>query len=457
MALAAASVVEVRTAGNDTNGGGFVTGASGSNYSTADAKRTGTGVNDSTTDAVANGTTTITSATAAFTTAIIGNIIYLAGGTGGLAAGWYQVLTRPSATSITVDRNVAAGNTITMNIGGALASPGMSGGYGLVGGGRVWIKAGTYSITSATINISGGCPSYGVLVMIEGYENSRGDRGVAPVLQASGIATATLFTLGTNDSACVNVDVDGATLTAIRGFSCTVRNSFLFCTAANCTNSGFNLTSASTFAAYCRATGCTTTGAGFVGIAGGSFYGCVADQNSVPGFSGSGVYQQCIAAENSGATTDGFITAATHSQYFYCVSYGNGRDGFRTNTTDFRCMWCIAEGNSAGVGFIVSAGTGAGCYLFNCAGQSNSSNTSGTFLLGNTDFNTGAGSSSFFNDAAAGDFTLNNNTGDGASVQQIPEIFPYGGTGYPSLGALAPQVFARGIRLVGRGGITAGA
>ena len=90
MALSASGVWEVRTAGNDTNGGGFKSGASGTDYSQQDAKNTA-GNNISTTDAVSDGTTTITSATAAFTSAIVGNFIYLTGGTGSIAAQWREV------------------------------------------------------------------------------------------------------------------------------------------------------------------------------------------------------------------------------------------------------------------------------------------------------------------------------------------------------------------------------
>ena len=81
MALAAASVFEVRTAGNDTNGGGFVTGAAGTDYSQQDAKNSG-GADSSVTDGVTAGTTTVTSLTAAFGTTIVGNIIYIGVGSG---------------------------------------------------------------------------------------------------------------------------------------------------------------------------------------------------------------------------------------------------------------------------------------------------------------------------------------------------------------------------------------
>lgn len=64
MSLSAATVFEVRPgAGNSTNGGGFVAGATGTDYSQQNNKNSGS-TDKSTTDAVANGTTTITSATA---------------------------------------------------------------------------------------------------------------------------------------------------------------------------------------------------------------------------------------------------------------------------------------------------------------------------------------------------------------------------------------------------------
>ena len=196
MALSASSVFEVRTVGDDTNGGGFVTGASGTDYSQQDAKNTA-GSNISTTDAVGNGTTTITSATASFTSAIVGNIIYLQGGTGSLAAGRYQVTTFTNSITIVVDRIVAAGTGITMNIGGAVVSLGILGSSTatiLVVGNRIWIKSGTYTISSATINISGGCFSTTSSVAIEGYNSTRGDLGTKPILKVgAGVASATVI------------------------------------------------------------------------------------------------------------------------------------------------------------------------------------------------------------------------------------------------------------------------
>src|SRR6266851_651165 len=124
MALNSNCVFEVRTAGTDTNGGGFKSTApvGSTDYSQQDAKNT-VGNNISTTDAVAAGTTTITSATASFTSAIVGNVVYLTGGTGTIAAQWREVLTFVNVTTVTIDASIAVSTGMTMNIGGALASP----------------------------------------------------------------------------------------------------------------------------------------------------------------------------------------------------------------------------------------------------------------------------------------------------------------------------------------------
>lgn len=428
MALAAASVFEVHTGGNDTNGGGFVTGASGTDYSLVDAKRTATGSNDSTTDAVAVGTGVITSVSSAFTSAIVGNIIYLAGGTGTLTGGWYQVTVFTSATSITVDRNVAAGTGITMNIGGALASPGQAGGVGLVDGNSIYIKAGTYTIASATINIATGCLSIGVRAYVEGYQTTRGDFGTAPLLQASGIATTSLIAGTVSNNTFVNLVVDGAGLTAIRGFS-TTRAIIYRCGALNCTNSGFVTTG---FVSRSYATGCSTQVA-FVGTGGGSFGTCVAYTNTVTGFAVAfATIDHCISYGNTGASSDGFLLSGT-AQCLSSVAYANGRDGFRVDSSTGIFRNNIAEANSA---FGFRNLSVFNCIMINNATFNNTSGaTSGTFIIL---VNSVVGTGSFFTNAAGADFSLNNTAGAGAAARAVgyPGVLPIGGTGFLDIGTL---------------------
>lgn len=445
MALSANTVWEVRTAGNDANGGGFVTGASGSDWSQQDSKRTGADVTDiSTTDLVATGVATVTSATANFATTIVGNIICLSGGTGSLTKGWYQVTTRNSATSIILDRIVAAGTGITLNIGGALASPGMVGGATLVAGHYIWIKAGTYTITSASTNISGGCFSSSTAVFMEGYSSTRGDMGTKPLLQADGVITT--FTIIAQAASGLqyikNIKVDGNNRTSSRGFL--LRGHAMYCEAINCTNSAFADTVGTVESTVINslATGCSTQPV-YSGV---NCIGCVAHTNTITGFTNNSIdcqFHRCIAYGNSGASSDGFIVAAATGKALFsnCVAYDNGRNGFTLGGQRGQiCINCIAQDN-AGTGFIHSLNLSLG--LFNCAAYSN---TTADFNIGTaySSFNTGSitGSGSFFTNAASGDFSLNNTGGAGAAVRAagIYGVFPGGlTTGYLDIGAAQHQ------------------
>ena len=115
-AISANTLWHVRPSGSSTNGGGYIVGSGTTDYSQQDAAQVAV------TDGVANGTTTITSATANFTAAMVGNTIYISGGTGSISANRYQIATRVSATEITVDRStgLTTGTGVTLNVGGAL-------------------------------------------------------------------------------------------------------------------------------------------------------------------------------------------------------------------------------------------------------------------------------------------------------------------------------------------------
>ena len=102
------------THGSDTNGGGFDTGIAsyGTDYSQQATAQIAV------TDAVTNNTTTVTSATANFSAAHIGNAVYLSGT--GTTTGRYFVTGVTNATTITVDRATGStgGTGVTLNLGG---------------------------------------------------------------------------------------------------------------------------------------------------------------------------------------------------------------------------------------------------------------------------------------------------------------------------------------------------
>lgn len=440
MALSANTVVEIRTAGNDTNGGAFTTGATGTNFSQQDLKNTA-GNNISTVDVAAAGTTTLTSATASFTAAIVGNVIYLQGGTGALAAGWYHVTTFTNATTIVVDRIVASGTGITMNIGGALASLGQAGGMGILSGFIFHVKSGTYTISSATPNISGGCfSSSATIIIINGYGTVRDDFGTQPLLQAAGINTFTIISNSGAAASTINMSVDGAGLASSRGI--TQRGVCFKCKAANCTNTGFFQSTVAIFA-RCVATGCSTAAA----FLNGSCINSVAHDNTVTGFSFTASEQtalRCISESNSGATTDGFSLSGQTGSINNCVAYNNGRDGIRFTDEVGNSLNNIAEAN-VGTG-INMVGAMDSMLLINNATFGNATGIGLGTGKGVINLNPVVGTSTFFTNAAAQDFSLNNVAGGGAAARgaAYPGVLPVGGTGSMDIGALESQAVATG-------------
>lgn len=421
MALSANTVWEVRTAGNDTNGGGFVAGASGTDYSQQDSKNTA-GSDISTTDAVANGTTTITSATANFGTTIVGNIVYFQGGTGSIAAVWRQVTARASTTSITIDASIASSTGMTMNIGGALASLGMVG-ASIVANNKVYIKTGTYSVTSASTNVAAGCYAASAAnVLIEGYSTTRGDLVSPPTLQASGISTFTLLTMPSNGDIRVNsLILDGASLTSSRGLGGNRGIAYLV-KAINCTNGGIVQVSNTVVLEACSATGCSTA----VAIQANQCYGCEAYSNTIGGFASTSaaVFDRCLSYANSGASSDGFSVGSSPSRFINCVAYNNGRHGFTSSSNSISAVNCIAEAQTAGsaVGFNLTGQAG----LLKCAVFNNTTNVAANTTATFKNIGQITGTASFFVNPGSGNFALNTNANGGglARAAGYPGTFP---------------------------------
>ena len=158
-----------------TTGGNFIM-YYGIDYSQKNSKNS-SGINISTTDLVSAGTTTLVSATAAFTNDIIGNIVYISGGSGSIVGNWYEVTGYTNSTTITVDRStgLTIGSGATLNIGGALQTIGKAGSIE-VSGNVAFVKA------EANYSISSGITLNGKAV---GYNTTRRDGGMATIIDAS--------------------------------------------------------------------------------------------------------------------------------------------------------------------------------------------------------------------------------------------------------------------------------
>lgn len=426
MALATNTTVwEVRTTGSDLNGGGFNTARGGGGVDRSQQDAAQVFIDGVAITAVVQATTTDLLLTGYVVSAAdLGNLLNITGGTA--TAGVYEIVSLPGGNVWRLDRSAgAAAQTVVGRMGGANGSPGWTAGK-TADANIVYVKAGTYAITSTTANIAGGRVNAQRGVWI-GYQTVRNDYGTAPVFQASGVNTFTLFSSNGNELQVGNIQVDGALQVATRGWQINNRVTLFACAALNCTNGGFVTASsiAVNFVA-CFAQGCTTASAGFDTTAGGAeplLYACWVTACTVPGFIlTSGRAFRCAAYLNTGATTDGF--RLNQASVTNCVAYGNGRHGFSDgNGSDITLINCAAEGN-AGFGYIASVAGSAtsGETRISCAAFNNTlGNTSGVYRV---DINFITGTSTFFVNPGAGDFTLTNTTTGGALLQ---------GTGYPSV------------------------
>lgn len=389
---------------------------------------------------------TVSSALKPFAKQQVGNSIVITGGTN-FTTGRYVIASVAAAVATVVgpgNITTGVGASGTGGQGGALASLGQVAAH-VVAANQTFQKTGTYTITSASTNIAAGCWSTNLnTILVEGYSAVRGDlsafgaAGTLPTNIASGISTFTLFTNSLSSGTIRSIIFDGASLTGSRAVSASM--ALYNVHAKNCLNSGlFSAQALDSAYIRCSVTGCTTAGAAFNGS--GFFFACVAYSNTVSGFISAAAfatcdYVHCLSYNNSGASSDGFAPLNQLSSLVNCTAYGNGRDGFRLITnTGFQAVNCVAESNT-GAGFTLNAANDA---LFLCAGYNNTGGntvfTSATKLL-SLGFLTGSGS--FFTNAAAGDFSLNNTAGAGALLRAAgyPGLFPGGlTTGYSDIGA----------------------
>ncbi len=119
MAVLATAVWRVRPSGSNTNGGGYDPGIAGAatDYSQQNtAQATGS-------HGTATGTTTFTDAVAAnFTSAMVGNALWIASGAG-FTTGAYFITAFTSATQVTLDRSPGTGTVAVWALGGGWADP----------------------------------------------------------------------------------------------------------------------------------------------------------------------------------------------------------------------------------------------------------------------------------------------------------------------------------------------
>lgn len=447
MAISGSTVWEVRTTGNDANGGAFVAGASGTDYSQQDAAQY------SGTDLAVDGTTNtkVTSASHNFVATDVGNILRVTSGTG-WTAGFYQIVSVAS-NAATLDRSPAATSTTggSYCVGGAFASPGQAG-AAKIQGNDVFIKAGTYTLGSSSANVSGGIVSDttgGVASSNHswwvGYSTNRtrNNTDEKPLIQvpASSVTSVTVMEAANINVVFYNLQVDGASKTGIVGFGISTGANFggarmIRCKATNCPT-GFSvaaLTSVSQLIS-CEATGFSA--AGFNGSGPAFYHACEAHDGTAVGFvTEQSVHHGCVSYNNSGASSDGFSTTGINGSYVGCQARSNGRSGFFFNTSSSRSHVvanCVAMLNAA-FGFNASV-SGDAIILLNCAGYSNTSGNVGTNVASSFGFVTLTGDPN----VSSTNLGLNATAGAGGACRaaSYPGLYPSGNfTSYADLGGV---------------------
>jgi len=352
----------------------------------------------------------------------VGNSLVVTGGTN-FNTGWFVLASIGALNVATVigptNITTGAGASGTGGLGGAFASPG--GVAALPVSNTVFLQSGTYSITTASTNVSGGCwANNSATVVLVGYSTNRiyANTDTKPLMQiASGVSTTTLFA-GGNGTTIVNIAADGNNQTSAKPSNAAA-------VFFRCSFTRFNVAAAGAMYLLCSATANSATA--FVS----SCFGCEAYSNTATPFAAS-LAVGCLSYNNTGGSTDGF-TVGQRSMTANSVAVGNGRNGFGSTNNQSVVVNCIAEAN-AGMGYSQGA-------LFNCGAYNNTGGATtnpGKYPFPTLIVPTG----SFFVNAAATNFALNNLVNQGALARAagILGAFPVAATtGYQDIGAAQSQ------------------
>jgi len=321
--------------------------------------------------------------------------------------------------------------------GTAFATPGYAAGQATTSGDIIYIKAGTYTLSTTTSNVSGGPVNLSRGLKVEGYQTTTGDQAARPVINAGSQAVTNVInysspsnnTLGT---ICKSIEVNGNSvatngINAGANWNGTISN----CIIRNCTYGFVGGQSGNADTSY--AINCTD------GFRGRRFYLCYAKQ-CTNGFNSTGngfVFDSCIADSCSYA----FYMFQTPGSVTNSIAYASTNDGFRSQYDLVTFTKCIASENG-GYGWYMG-NSGADESTIDCADYNNAlGRTIG--VNSNLDIRPINLTADPFTSASTGDFTLNNDTGGGAELRQIQLSGLAGVNGVFDVGAIDAVVTAGG-------------
>lgn len=432
-ALSASTVYEVETGGSDSNGGGFVTGSGGTDWSQQSAAHVafnGTSITATTTGAA----TLITITGYTVLAGDVGNLLQITGGTNFLT-GIYQITSvNTGANTWTLDRNVTSGvgAAMTGNMGGAFLTIQQALTNQSVQGQNIYIKGGTYTITTG-LTQSAGAFTFNLLSRIIGYSSVRGDNGRPIVATTSaitmlavsvaGVSVENLEFNGNNDATA------GITLTG------TYQNSGINLNVHNIAGIGVTLSSNggglfNSVVSTCTSGGVDTTAIGvFVDgntVYGNTTYGINSTTNG-DAFIRNVIFNNSTTGINAGSYADAIL---------YNDIYNNGSDGILEayQIVGDATGNIIVNNGGWGINMPGSTPSQVASYVRNNAYYNNTSGNLRNAVMGFGDvLLTGV---PFTNPIS--DFSLNNTAGAGAACRLagFPGTLVTGGSGSLDIGTL---------------------
>lgn len=386
---------EVRTTGNNDNGGGYdLTNNGGTDYSQQDAAQLT--LTDLATSGV--GVTTLTSVTGGFTSAMVDNIIQIKSGTN-VTAGFYEI-------DVYTDTN-----TVTLSSAPDDGVGGIASGTGSVGGGLLTLeKVDDAVVAGNIIHVKSG--SYAELLNLEtagadglpiiwrGYHTSHNDEPIGanrPIIEGGSTRTNCLVA-DQGGNVFEHFIFQNATADGVVGGQ--------YQTYLNCrfTNNGANGIDTTTISTLISCEGDTNGLYQLWGGADTTYIFCYAHDGTNAGINVANV----SSAIGSISDTNGghnFYSASYAFRYINCVSYNSTTNGYVFNQTTWArgsaIINCIAKDNGT-YGFDRESTTDTYPYFdYNCYHNNTTANLN-NLASGLNDIT----SDPSFVNAAAGDFTV---------------------------------------------------